>query len=407
MQLENLVTEPNTYIGITKALGICVLIPTYNNAGTLSSVINNVLEYCDDVIVVNDGSTDGTSDLLEAIPGLQLIEYVPNKGKGIALRTGLKYAATKGFEYAISIDSDGQHFAKDLPVFVDRIQQKPGSLLIGARNMEQASVPGKSSFGNRFSNFWFWIETGLKGPDTQSGYRLYPVQKLKDIKFYTRKFEFEIEVLVAAAWKGINIEWVPVKVFYAPKETRVSHFRPFRDFTRVGILHTLAVTKALLYVKPKNFLLGMFNKKKRNDFLEKYVLVPSEKDKVKALSIAFGLFMGIVPIWGFQLAVAIPLAFLFKLNKAMVILAANISIPPMIPLILFLSYRTGALWMNDQSTAFKFSRDITLSTVQQNLTQYLWGSITLAIVAGLIGGCIAYLLIKFSKKRNSLSGLDV
>ncbi len=407
MQFNTTTKKPNIYTGITKALGICVLIPTYNNAGTLSSVINNVLEYCDEVIVVNDGSTDGTSDLLDTIPGLQVVEYVPNKGKGIALRTGLKYAAEKGYAYAITIDSDGQHFAKDLPAFVNRIGENPGSLLIGARNMEQASVPGKSSFGNKFSNFWFWIETGIKGPDTQSGYRLYPVQLLKDIKFYTRKFEFEIEVLVAAAWQGIPIEWVPVSVYYAPKESRVSHFRPFRDFTRVGILHTLAVTKALLYIKPKNFLLGIFNKKKRNNFLEKYVLVPDEKDTVKALSIAFGLFMGIVPIWGFQLAVAIPLAFLFRLNKAMVILAANISIPPMIPLILFLSYRTGALWINGQSTAFKFSSDITLSDVQQNLTQYLWGSVTLAIIAGLTGGCIAYLLIKFSKKRNSLSSLDV
>ena len=403
MQIDSNILELNRSIAASKAAGICVLIPSYNNAGTLSKVVMDVLNYCEDVIVVNDGSTDGTSDLLEAIPGLQLIEYTPNKGKGVALRTGLKYAAGKGYQYAITIDSDGQHFAKDIPAFINQIEATPNSLLIGARNMEQASVPGKSSFGNKFSNFWFWIETGIKGPDTQSGYRLYPVQQLKNLSFFTRKFEFEIEVLVRAAWNGINIHWVPVSVYYAPPESRVSHFRPFRDFTRVGILHTIAIIIALLYIKPKKFVAGIFNKKKRTDFLDKYVLVPGEKDEIKALSVAFGLFMGIVPIWGFQLAVAIPLSFLFRLNKALVILAANISIPPMIPLILFLSYRLGALWMGEDSIPFSFSSDITLASIKANITQYLWGSITLAIIAGLTGGLITFLLVKFSKRKTRLA----
>src|SRR5215218_3554568 len=118
MQFDPNKSETDQYKAAAKGAGICVLIPTYNNAGTLSKVIIDVLKYCDDVIVVNDGSTDGTSDLLEAIPGLQIIEYAPNKGKGVALRTGLTYAADKGYTYVISIDSDGQHFAKDIPTFL-------------------------------------------------------------------------------------------------------------------------------------------------------------------------------------------------------------------------------------------------------------------------------------------------
>lgn len=391
------------YKEITKAEGICVLIPTFNNAGTLASVISEVSHYCSDIIVVNDGSTDGTAAILQSFPGIRVIEYQPNKGKGFALRTGLAQAAEKGFEYAITIDSDGQHFAKDIPAFVDRIRQEPGSLLIGARNMNQESVPGKSSFGNKFSNFWFWVETGNKGPDTQSGFRLYPVQLLKGHPFFTRKFEFEIEVLVAAAWKGIKIDWVPVTVYYAPKESRVSHFRPFRDFTRVGILHTVAVIIALLYIKPRNFMAGLFNKKKRNEFLLKHLLHPTESDGVKALSIAFGIFMGIVPIWGFQLAVAIPLAFLFRLNKAMVILAANISIPPMIPLILYLSYKAGSIWIANPVSPISFSTELSLQSLGANLSQYLWGAVTLAILAGIAAGAITYLLIKISKRKPRLA----
>jgi hypothetical protein len=143
------------------------------------------------------------------------------------------------------------------------LEGHPAAFIIGARNMDQASVPGKSSFGNKFSNFWFWVETGLKMSDTQSGYRLYPVKLMADTSFITRKFEFEIEVLVASAWRGIEITEVPVRVYYAEKENRVSHFRPFKDFTRISILNTVLVTIAFLYIKPRNFFRGI--KKKNSD----------------------------------------------------------------------------------------------------------------------------------------------
>ncbi len=119
--------------------------------------------------------------------------------------------------------------------------------------MDQASVPGKSSFGHKFSNFWFKVETGVQMGDTQSGYRLYPVKLLQNFKFMTKKFEFEIEVMVRAVWSGIEITEVPVRVFYAEKGKRVSHFRPFKDFTRISILNTVLVTLALLYYKPRDF----------------------------------------------------------------------------------------------------------------------------------------------------------
>jgi hypothetical protein len=114
-------------------------------------------------------------------------------------------------------------------------------------------VPGKSNFGNNFSNFWFWFETGLRMPDTQSGYRLYPIKALKELTFFTRKYEFEIEVLVRASWSGIEIKSIPVKVFYPEKEKRVSHFRPFWDFSRISVLNTVLVTITLLYIKPRDF----------------------------------------------------------------------------------------------------------------------------------------------------------
>ena len=216
-------------------------------------------------------------------------------------------------------------------------------------------------------------------------------------KFITRKFEFEIEVMVRSVWQGIAMAEVPVKIFYAPKEDRVSHFRPFQDFTRISILNTVLVTIALLYIKPRDLFFG----KKKGEFwssLKKQLFHPDDSNLKKALSVGFGVFMGIIPIWGFQLIVAIGLAFAFRLNKALVIIAANISIPPMIPIILFLSHLTGALWMGDRAQFISFHDPITLDMVGNNSVQYMLGAVTFAIIGGIIFGTFAYLGLIFFKQ---------
>jgi glycosyltransferase involved in cell wall biosynthesis len=191
------------------------------------------------------------------------VTYQKNRGKGYALRTGFSFAVSQGFEYAITMDSDGQHYAADLISILNAFRENPGVIIVGARNMEQSTVPGKSSFGNKFSNFWFWVTTGITMQDTQSGYRLYPIQRMRNLNFFTRKFEFEIEVLVRSSWDGIPVVNVPVKVFYPEKGKRITHFRPFKDFTRISILNTVLVTIALLYIKPRDLWRSL--KKKTSD----------------------------------------------------------------------------------------------------------------------------------------------
>ena len=378
---------------------VCVIIPTYNNAATLAGLITDVSGYTKEIIVVNDGSTDETVELLKNFPAVQFISYTKNVGKGWALRKAFKYAVEKGYQYAITIDSDGQHFAKDLPLFYEKLQKNPNAIIIGARNMDQASVPGGSSFGNKFSNFWFKAETGKTSPDTQSGYRLYPLHALKNMRFITRKYEFEIEVLVRAAWKGIDVVSVPVTVYYAPKEERVSHFRPYKDFFRISVLNTVLVLIAFLYIKPRDFIRTLFNRKKFKKLLDDHLFNLHHSPQLKAMSVAFGIFMGIIPIWGFQLATAIFLAILFKLNKPLVIVAANISIPPMIPVIVFLSYKMGAYWMGENAMQINFSNAITLDSIKSNLVQYIYGSITLAIVAAMAFGLLTFIFLKLIEKK--------
>lgn len=387
-------------------LKACVIIPTYNNAATLAGVIEDVAQYSNNIIVVNDGSTDSTAGIVQNYPEIHLITYQKNVGKGWALRKAFKYAIEKGFVYAITIDSDGQHFAKDIPRFIEKIEETPDALIIGARNMGQASVPGGSSFGNKFSNFWFKIETGITSPDTQSGFRLYPLQVLKNMRFITRKYEFEIEVLVKAAWKGVDIISVPVTVYYAPKTERVSHFRPFKDFFRISILNTILVIIAFLYIKPRDFIRTLFNKNKFKKLLKDHLFNPHHSVQLKTMSVAFGVFMGIVPIWGFQLITAIFLAVLLKLNKPLVIIAANISIPPMIPVIIYLSYKTGALWLGDNAMNIDFSRSITLDSIKNNLVQYVYGSITFAVIAAIVFGLLTFVILKLAGRKKTVVKAD-
>ena len=245
----------NNCIKRLKDLRCCVIIPTYNNAGTLSAVIDETLEYCADVIVVNDGCTDGTAQIIGSFgERIRSLTQERNHGKGVALQCGMAYAQRLGFRYAITMDSDGQHYPSDIPKFVDAIEQNPGTLLVGARNLNADGMPGKNTFANRFSNFWFRLETGVRLEDTQSGFRAYPLDKISlGSHLLTGGYEFELEMLVFTAWRGIPVKNIPVRVYYPPEGERVSHFRPFRDFTKIGILNTLLVLYCLLWRWPANF----------------------------------------------------------------------------------------------------------------------------------------------------------
>lgn len=381
------------------ALKVCVIIPTYNNGGTLAAIIEDVSHYTPNVIVINDGSTDGTEQIIQSFKHVESVSYPQNVGKGWALRKAFKFASSLGYDYGITIDSDGQHFAKDLPVFMAKLEDARDAIVVGSRNMDQATIPGKSSFGHKFSNFWYKVETGINCPDTQSGFRLYPLYLLKDMKLYTRKYELEIEVLVRAAWRGVKIDSVPVTVHYAPKETRISHFRPFQDFSRVSILNVFLVVIAFAWIKPRDFFRALFGKKKARRELMEQLFSLNQSDQAKAAAIGVGVFSGILPIWGLQIFAAIFLALIFRLNKGLAIIASNISIPPMIPVIIFLSYKMGGLWMGSKNTEMMFSIHLSVQSISQHLEQYIYGSITLAAIAGVLSALITFTLLRLFKRK--------
>jgi glycosyltransferase involved in cell wall biosynthesis len=379
-----------------KALKCAVIIPTYNNVGTIATVIADVKKYASDIIVVNDGCTDNTAEVLASIDGIKVIDYGKNKGKGYALRLALKRAYEWGYEYAITIDADGQHYADDIPVFIDRIEEEPNSLLVGARNLAADNMPSKNTFANKFSNFWYKAETGKRLTDTQSGYRLYPLKPLHNIRLITRRYEFEVEIIVRAAWRGINVENVPIKVYYPPVEERVSHFRPFKDFTRISILNTVLVIYALLFYYPWRFF-RQFSPENVRKFMAKHVIHSKESNVRMSCAIALGVFCSVILVWGYQAILAAVMAQLLRLNKIVAATFTGISIPPLIPVIIYVSMVLGAEALGIKN--YVTLENISHQSALQSINQYIIGSVILGAILAVVGFIIAYFIMR--KYRHS------
>lgn len=248
------IVDENTILQQRKLLkdrGVCVVIPTYNNVGTIVDVVSRTKAQCDDVIVVCDGANDGTLELLQEIENITIVAHEKNKGKGAALKSGFRKALAMGFSYAITLDADGQHFPEDISILLKANIGHPGALLVGERkDLEKMERSKGSKFANKFSNFWFFVQTGKNLKDTQTGYRLYPLKKLHGLNFLTSRYEAELELLVFSRWHGVEIQSIPVNVYYPSKEDRVSHFRPALDFTRITILNTFLCLLTIIYALP-------------------------------------------------------------------------------------------------------------------------------------------------------------
>ena len=381
-----------------KSLKICVIIPTYNNERTLKRVIDGVLDITDDLIVINDGATDSTSRILKKYTDITQIYLPKNKGKGNALRVGFKKAEELGYEFSITIDSDGQHYPEDIAVFVNQLEFETNKnlLLIGSRNMNQEAVPGGSSFGNKFSNFWYKVETSIQLKDTQSGFRLYPLKELNKIKFYTSKFEFEIENIVKAAWKGIIVKNVPVKVLYDEQE-RVSHFRPFKDFARISLLNTWLVLVAFIYIKPRD-LIRKLRKKGIRRFIKEEILGSNESPLKSAQAMALGVFIGLTPLWGLHTILVLSLAVLFKLNKVISFAFTNVSFPLFIPFTVYASIMIGTQVLGEP-TDYSFADFEQNFEFVKSLKTFVVGSFILAFVASIIVGLVSYFLLSLYNKK--------
>jgi len=387
------------------AVRLCVVIPVYNHGGTLRDVVRAARAHFP-VIVVDDGSTDGAGGLPEAEPGVEAVRLPENRGKGAALRAGFDRAAALGFTHAITMDADGQHEAGDLPALAAASRREPGALVVGVRHLRAAGAPRLRRMTNAFSNFWFWAETGLALPDTQCGFRCYPLALTRRLAVRAGRYAYELELLVRAAWGDVPLRTVPVRVDYGRPQSQRSHFRPLRDFLRISALNARLVTESFVLPRPLRALRARreldgvpFGRRARTMarlFFTEHAATPGRL----AASVGLGLFCGIAPIWGFQMLAAAVLAHALRLNKAIALAASNVSFPLLLPFILF-----GSLWLGHWAAtgealrlAWAEVRGLTQDRLVQTVGEYLAGSLMLATLAALAGGAVAYLLASWRLK---------
>jgi glycosyltransferase involved in cell wall biosynthesis len=238
--------KKNNNCGIRAKGAFAIVIPVYNHGPMIEAVIKNALKLNLPVIVVDDGSTDSSSDRIKNIDGIQFLRHRENRGKGAAIITGFDRASEIA-DWAITIDADGQHHPEDALNLIRAIPENSRPLVVGMRQgMTGQDVPWTSSFGRKFSNFWVRISGGPAMTDSQSGFRIYPLPESMNLDVKARRFQFEVEILVRAAWANIPVIEVPVSVSYAKGPLRISHFRPFVDFIRNTRTFYQLITRRLL-----------------------------------------------------------------------------------------------------------------------------------------------------------------
>ena len=232
---------------------IWVGIPVYNNAATIGDVVARARKQVENVIVIDDGSTD--ADLRELLKphDVTVIRHDGNLGKGAALLTAFRHAEASGGEYMITLDGDGQHFPEDIERFLPHMS--PDAILLGRREEVSGEMPRSSRFGRRFSDFWIYVETARRVSDSQSGFRAYPLKHVLALRMWARHYNFEMEILTRAIWAGLSVKSVPIRVWYPHASERVSSFRPFRDNFRITRVHIRLLARRLLPV-PHRQLVG-------------------------------------------------------------------------------------------------------------------------------------------------------
>ncbi len=384
------------------AIKFLVVIPVYNHANTLRDLTIQTMQTGLDVLVVDDGSTDHG---LESLKGIDCLTHTlsPNQGKGAAILAGAAIADKHGYDAIITIDADGQHDPGSIQTLTEEASRQWPALVIGNRIMDPEKVPRSSLFGRSFSNFWVRLETGYTLPDTQSGLRLYPVRELLQLSIRSRRYDFEIESLVRLAWAGVPVHSVSVPVYYPPPDERISHFDQLWDNTRLSLLHTLLVIRALI-PWPHTKLV----KKKARDEQPNLLLHPVElfkkliREHATPSQIAaaawVGIFLGALPLIGVHTVVILYVCHMLHLNKMAAVASSQLCMPPVIPIICI---QTG-YYLRHGELLLDFTRETLVVQIGERLWEYLLGSLIVGPLLGFAVATMSYFAIRYFRNWKTI-----
>lgn len=315
-------------------LKFVIVIPVYNHAKTLRDVVLRTLAVHDTIMVVDDGSTDGGIDSLKGLD-IHVVQHPINRGKGAAILTAVKASRRLGMTHIVTIDADGQHDPVDFRKFMPIAIEYPDAVIVGKRNFQVIKVPGLTRFGRQFSNFWLRIQTGQSIADSQSGFRVYPLKVLERLKLKETRFAFEVEVLVKAAWAGVDLRDVDIAVYYPPPHERISHFNVFKDNLRISLLNTKLTLRSFAPI-PHQQILECNGDRARISVWHpiqslKILLTNNLSPGQLASAGSLGVFLGTLPLIGFHTIMILFSAGFFRLNKVVALSTSQLCMPPLVP----------------------------------------------------------------------------
>ncbi len=393
-----------------------VIAPTFNNARTLVEVLRRVDDVGLQIIVVDDGSTDGTAALLKIWTGSanhQVKVHPHNRGKAAALCSGFACAVERGFTHAITIDTDGQLDPAEIPELLRAARQAPSAFVIGSRDIDAPDYPKASRYGRFWANLSVFMESGLQVSDSQCGFRVYPLEVMRTLRCSAGRYGYETEILTRAAWAGVPIEQVEVSCRYDVPEGRVSHFQPWRDSLAAAQMHIRLLFRSALpwptphpgtantgtlwhrfvhWVSPMRAWDAV-----RND--------PAERSRL-ALGLAVGVFIANLPLYGVQALLSLFAARRFRLNPLATVAGSQFSTPPIGPLLIAGAIALGHGMMHGKLPPLRHFNPTLVGyreLLRSVLLEWTLGGIVLGVVFGFATYFTTTLMLRWLPLRTPTS----
>jgi glycosyltransferase involved in cell wall biosynthesis len=362
--------------------------------------VTRALEVNDAVLVVDDGSTDRGAHTLEGLD-VRLVRHPKNLGKGAAILTAAREARRLGMTHMVTLDADGQHDPSEFRRFVPLMREHPKAIVVGKRDFQKAHAPRTRRFGRSFSNFWLRVQTGHVVGDAQSGFRAYPLVVFERLRLAERGFPFEIEVLVKAAWAGMELRDVDVSVFYPPPEKHISHFHLFRDNARLSLLNA-RLTMRSMFPWPHRKIFPGAPVGERISFFHpirslRTLLTGDASPARLATAGAMGVFLGALPLIALHTAAILFASGYFRLNKIAALGASQLCMPPLVPA---LCIETGYFLRHG-----RLLTEVSLKTLGyeglERILEWVLGSLLLGPALAVAVGGLVYGIAIFVKREKS------
>lgn len=361
-----------------------IVIPHYNHFATLRRVAEGCLAQNPDVAVFDDGSDVSPEEFLKGLP-VTFICFAENRGKGAVILEAARFAAARGFTHLVTIDADGQHDPKDYPLLAGAALKNPRSLVIGKRRWPE-EAPFSSRFGRKFGGFWVHFQTGKPVSDIQSGYRVYPVEMLLCLPFFSKRYAFEVEAAVRALWAGFGLEEVEISVQY-PKN-RVSHFSALKDNFRLSVLNTYLTVRSMIPVPHRQYCVsgktGKITKRGYWEVMVENLKMPGSVTR-NAASAAWGIFCGSIALPGLRQVMLFFGAGWWNLNKILSISFEKLCIGPLVPA---LCIEAGYFMRYG-----RFLTEFNLTTLGRQFLQRVWEWVLGSLVVAPLLAAVTFVVV--------------